>query len=327
VSPRRLAGFVSLALCAGCGSRSGLPVDEPEPCSDAAATRGCEDECGVGTQACVAGFWASCVVPDMKRACSNDCGKGLEICTSGQWGNCQVPENHRACSTICGKGMEACTDGVWQNCDAPQPKSPWLKAVVRDFNDTHPDFEHDEGEDPGVVQSDLGSDDKPVYAGNPVTRTTHGRELFDQWYREVPGVNLSETIMIPLTPSASEPGVLGYDDDEFFPIDGQLFGNQGRIHNYHFTVELATSFLYAGGETFQFTGDDDMWVFINRKLAMDLGGVHESETARVDLDRDRGKLGIEPGNTYSLNIFFAERHTVQSNFHITTTISQFDACR
>jgi len=62
------------------------------------------------------------------------------------------------------------------------------------------------------------------------------------------------------------------------------FGNQGKPHNYSFTVELHTTFVYRGGEYFRFRGDDDVFVYIDKKRVIDLGGIHGPETANVSVD-------------------------------------------
>jgi fibro-slime domain-containing protein len=200
-----------------------------------------------------------------------------------------------------------------------------LTGMIRDFQSSHPDFEYAIGMDLGIVQQTLGANLKPLYAGNPTTPTTNGQQYFDQWYNDVDGVNLSKSLQITLT---QVPGTnqWTYDSDAFFPIDGQLFGNEGNDHNFHFTFELHTKFDYLGGEVFTFRGDDDLWVFINGKLGIDLGGVHGAMTAQIDLDAQAAQLGISPGNAYTLDFFFAERHTSQSNFRIETTIGSFIDC-
>lgn len=196
-----------------------------------------------------------------------------------------------------------------------------LKGIVRDFSVSHPDFEDFLGEDKGIVQSLLGMDGKPVYAGNPTTPTTTGQANFDQWYRDVPGINIAIPYDITLIPVGD--GVYTYDNSAFFPIDGQGFGDEGNVHNYHFTLELRTQFQYKGGEVFTFTGDDDLFTFINGRLAINLGGVHGAQSQTVDLDAMAAELGISVGNTYPLDFFFAERHTSESNFRIDTTIGCF----
>jgi fibro-slime domain-containing protein len=197
-----------------------------------------------------------------------------------------------------------------------------LQAMIRDFSPTtHPDFESMSGDDKGIVKPDVGADQKPVYAGNPTTPTTSGKTYFDQWYNDTPGINLPIPLDITLTPGAGN--VYTYDNQAFFPIDGQGFGNEGRPHNYHFTLELHTQFQYKGGEVFTFIGDDDIFTFINGKLAINLGGVHGAETGSVDLDAKAAELGITTGNSYPIDLFFAERHTVDSHFRIDTTIGCF----
>ncbi|QDU59615.1 tRNA3(Ser)-specific nuclease WapA precursor [Planctomycetes bacterium Pan216] len=197
------------------------------------------------------------------------------------------------------------------------PSEITLNATVRDFMDSHPDFEGSStGLTTGLVESTLGSDDDPVFAGPDGSGAITSSATFDQWYEDVAGVNTKTTLPLTLTETSAGSGIYGYSSNSFFPIDNQLFGNEGRSHNFHFTLELDSRFTYRGGETFSFTGDDDLWVFVNDELVVDLGGVHGAASGSVDLDT----LGLTLGETYSFDLFFAERHTTQSNFQIETSI-------
>ncbi|MEN6428796.1 MAG: fibro-slime domain-containing protein [Phycisphaerales bacterium] len=190
-----------------------------------------------------------------------------------------------------------------------------LTTTVRDFNASHPDFEGLIQTDPGIVQSTLGADGKPVYAGLAGNPTTSGAANFNQWYNDVAGVNLSTPYDLVLNDIGG--GVYQYSDSTFYPIDDQLLGNEGRSHNYHFTLELHSEFTYQTGQTFTFTGDDDVFVFIDDQLVIDLGGVHSALTASVNLDT----LGLTAGENYSFDLFFAERHTTESSFTMQTSIA------
>jgi fibro-slime domain-containing protein len=191
-----------------------------------------------------------------------------------------------------------------------------LSGTVRDFMASHPDFEGAIGAETGIVETTLGADGKPVYAGGAGTVTTTGAANFDQWYRDVGGVNMSKTHSITLAETFPGSGIYEYSSGAFFPIDGELLGNEGNSHNYHFTYEIHTTFTYQAGQTFSFSGDDDVWVFINNKLAVDLGGVHGAMSGSTDLDT----LGLTAGTTYAFDFFFAERHLSESNFRIQTSI-------
>lgn len=204
------------------------------------------------------------------------------------------------------------------NCD------PQLVGVIRDFklytNGGHPDFEHYSGDGlKGLVNFDLGADHKPVYAPNGPTVNTTGKAEFDQWYRDVPGVNYSIPYTIALMPDAN--GVGTFDSDAFFPIDDQGWGNEGLDHNYGFTYELHMVFQYSGGEVFSFTGDDDLWVFINNRLAIDLGGLHPAQSDTLDVDAKAALLGIEKGKEYALDLFQAERHSTGSHFKVQSSLN------
>ena len=214
-----------------------------------------------------------------------------------------------------------------------------LTGTLRDFrgyrdkngninDDGHEDFERKNnvdtnpsgqkfkyGLDREITTDTLGADKKPVYADGSFSTTT--KENFDQWYRDEAGVNQSMTYDIVLNKKAgSDIYSFNNNGQQFFPLDGLLMGNEGRNHNFHFTYEIHTEFTYQGGETFNFSGDDDVWVYIDGKKVIDIGGVHGKTDASVNLD----SLGLTQGETYSLDFFFAERHVTQSNFKIETTI-------
>lgn len=208
-------------------------------------------------------------------------------------------------------------------CNLSDDTNRSLPIVIRDFEAMHPDFEYKVSWDAGIVASQLGTDGLPVYA-NPAgtTITTNGQNYFDQWYRDIAGVNINIAKTISLSREAGTTK-WEYQNDEFFPIDGEGWGNtehNSYEHNYHFTLEAHLSFDYKGGEVFTFRGDDDLWLFINGQLAIDLGGVHAVGESTINIDDVAAALGLSPGNRYSFDLFFAERHTVASNFMFQTDI-------
>ncbi len=161
----------------------------------------------------------------------------------------------------------------------------------------------------------------------PGTGAIESAATFDLWYRDEPGVNLSQDLTITLV--LQPDGRYVFDDrlepfymerGGFFPIDDELFGNTpgNPDHNFHFTYELHLACEYdaSAGQYFMFVGDDDVFVFVNGELVIDLGGVHAALDQYVDMNR----LGLEDGKEYEIDFYFAERYRPQSNFRIETNI-------
>ena len=101
-----------------------------------------------------------------------------------------------------------------------------------------------------------------------------------------------------------------------FDWDDQLTAG-GKKHNYSFSMKVSAQFKYVKGQYFEFRGDDDVWVYINNRLVVDIGGCHSPIEGAVDLDT----LGLEEGVEYPFHIFFSERNATGSNFKMRTSIN------
>lgn len=178
--------------------------------------------------------------------------------------------------------------------------------------------------DTSTLLADSPRGDRPATEGPADTGGITSSATFDQWFRDVPGVNLSQTVTLDLVwDETLQRYVFDSDTDPyystvggFFPINSELYGNYGSTgKNYHFTFELETEFVYEQGtdQVFSFRGDDDVWVFINDQLVIDLGGTHSAIQQQVNLD---DLAGLTDGQECTLKLFFAERKVTGSNMRI-----------
>ena len=325
-------------------------------------------------------------------ACKSTCGdgilwRGIEDCDDGN-----VADGD-GCSHDC-KIEAGWTCKSFFDDPPPQLQIP---IIARDFqsyspNSTpptgHPDFgtyccDDSLQKGKGVVRSTLDTNHKPVWAGptqDPIAEADAkqlgftGKKEFDQWYRDVSGVNMTyyESLTLLQNATSKTTYAMNSDTDQpwldlcgFFPLDdlskpkidqnnglpvtytetrnnitltchaynGLGFGSDWANHNFSFTTELRYWFQYQGTEQLKFTGDDDVWVFINGTMAVEMPGIHNRAVGTVILDASNGTAQVgygEPpssyttvdlkmtiGSVYEVVVLQAERWCCGSNYMLT----------
>ncbi|MBN1602327.1 MAG: fibro-slime domain-containing protein [Chitinispirillaceae bacterium] len=211
-----------------------------------------------------------------------------------------------------------------------------LAAILRDIGE-HPDFGQSASKCINTNNDKLpvkGMVEKKLKDGKIVPTSKVCAHSADEWFttQTITGDYKNEQCY-NLTLYKNEEGLYEYDTKNFFPLDDFKFldeakkvpnpnytpskSNDSLEHNFHFTMELACEFEYVKGQTFYFRGDDDVWVFIDSQLVVDLGGLHQAASDSVDLD----KLGLKEKQTYSFKLFFTERKPINSNFRVVTSIN------
>jgi fibro-slime domain-containing protein len=309
------------------------------------------------------------VCPPNGGPCSTVCGSGLLL--PGDQKECDdgntVPGD--GCSTDC-----KIEPGFTCTKVPVNPNPLVLPVVYRDFQSWtdpsgHPDFDHWIGYgQAGLAQPTLSatSGGVPVHAAQCLPLTANlcpsdgapawdaSVDWFGMWYTDVPKYNKTVVKTLTLPPIAG--GTFQYTDEAFFPLDGMAgtWGTTpGTAHNYGFTSVTRSWFEYSGAATLTFVGDDDVFVYVNKKLAVDLGGTHHRATGSITLDPADGtgyscdfvapgpaggacdgtaktgghvvNLGLVKGNVYEIAVFQAERHIVDSHYQL--TLSKFSGTR
>ena len=133
-------------------------------------------------------------------------------------------------------------------------------------------------------------------------------------------LNYFHCVRVPLTLQAST-GYYTYTNSKFWPLDTAatiptLYRN-ATGNDYKFAMHAKAAFEYVPGLKFEFVGDDDVWIFIDKKLALDVGGQHSANGGAINLDN----LGLVEGKSYQFDMFYTERMGEGSSISIKTTMN------
>lgn len=331
-----------------------------EPCDDGNEVigDGCNPFCEVEPSCTQEGCVSSCGDGMMLATDDEQCDDGNTLDGDGCSSDCKIEPGH-ACEVV--------ETELPDTLEVPITYRDFI-ALPINGGVRHPDFEAYSGNNatPGLLENTLGADGKPVYTGIcdeyqeeptptcPYEQQTTSQEDFDEWYRDTDGVNITSVERLPLNKQTD--GSYYYPVTYLFPLDGAgwvvtqggepakedthqacIFpsatanscDDDGGDHNFGFTSELRYWFEFGGDESLNFSGDDDVWVFINRRLALDIGGLHPRANGSITINSSgiaswtqngsngQVDLGMSVGKIYEIVLFHAERHTNASNFNLT----------
>jgi len=343
-----------------CKIEDGFACSKPgSPCHKTV----CGDKVAEGSESCDDGntLPGDGCSPDCKaepicsgtNGCTSPCGDGLKLpdeeCDDGN------TRSGDGCSADCKlEGNWDCQqviDGSDTNMVVPIIYRDMIPQNANtSIGPPHPDFECPTNGTltTGVVLNTLDATErKPQYNTTiDITKShTSTKANFDTWYRDS---KYAKTVVDTLTLLAQPDGTFLYDHSNyysqdlkqwlrppFFPIDGKgweaipggtLFqgtADDGTKHNFSFTSELRYWFEFRGGEYLSFIGDDDVWVFLNGQLAVDLGGIHTPTGGSITLDNANAtKFNLTKSKVYEIALFQAERKTTESGYRL--TVGQFN---
>lgn len=191
---------------------------------------------------------------------------------------------------------------------------------------------YNRGIEQGLVEYELDEKYLPVAVGGTLT-ANRGLDM-GRWFDTVDGKSTSYdgTLRMKYQATGAE---FSFEAEDFYPLDAAEFSAGDFVnkdgHNHLFTMNFAVPFtvLASGNEEVEVTADDDTFVFVGNKLAIDMGGVHESTTGRLvihengevytgveDEDLAYSGVNVNEGEGSIVRIFHADRDSEESEFDV-----------
>lgn len=186
----------------------------------------------------------------------------------------------------------------------------------------------------GIVDYELDEEHLPVaLGGDLVTNRGVKGDNFWRWFHATDGESVGHAGILKMNYIA-EGAEFSFYKQEFYPLDGTALEGEPEAkdgHNHLFTMNLALPFrvLRSGEERLEIIADDDTWVYVDDKLAIDMGGVHDATIGRFEIneegevyasvgDEDLAFSGVvlEQDEDTVIRIFHADRNVTESTFDL-----------
>ncbi len=352
-------------IVCGDGNREGT-----EQCDDGNATpfdgcdAACRNEPSCSGGVCQAMCGDGVILPGTSEACDDGNTNDGDGCSS----NCQEEDGFECVLSPVDLGDELVIPVIYRDFRSNDTSDPEPTNFSWDFNnpdDSNGSIAFD------ITEDLLDAEGKPQLSGeNPYVYGSnegppHSAASFAQWYRTSSSLDPIGNLQVVGELILPKTGDNEYEYDSldhppgFFPLDDPVlaalawpseptYGETLHVpsggsepSNFGFTTEVHYFFVYQGDEVLTFSGDDDLWVFVDGFLCLDVGGLHPRVTDVMSFadPNDAGsptqdaivaacKARLTVGEVYEVSIFHAERHTGASNFRLTLDgfVTQISTC-